>query len=114
MIIAAETCLILEEGEYSDKSWSGPFRVLKDMDQAALAQEFRDQWSPAAGNWRDYPSVGEFIAWLSTNKFIEDIDNAWSWYLGIYGFDPIIAPASPTLCGETEERSDEMPERVNG
>lgn len=93
--IAAGTILILESGEYSDKSWHGPFRVLKDFDQAEISQTFRDNWSPGPDSWRDKedgPGRGDFLSWLVRNGYVEDLDGVVAWHIGSYEFDPTIHP----------------------
>jgi hypothetical protein len=97
MKIKAGTTLILEHGEYSDYTFAGPFRVLKDFDQAEVCAEFRAQWKPdPQEDWRDSPSEYEFIGWISKAGYVEDVP-AHKWHIGSYRFDPSIQtePADP-------------------
>lgn len=77
-----DSTLILETGEYSDRSWHGPFRALRDFstrDAADRAKaEFRPKWE---GHAMD---PEEFIDWLIKEKYIELID-CNSEHVGSYG-----------------------------
>lgn len=89
MIIKKNTILILTNGRYSDFTFSGPFKVLKDIDQIETSNLFRQQWKPKRV-WDDKPREEEFIAWLSTNDFIEDI-LFHEWHIGeFFSFNPVI------------------------
>lgn len=91
--IAAGHLLIIETGEYSDRSWHGPFRVLKDFDQAEVSETFRQEWSPDECSWRDRedgPSEHDIMPWLARNGYIDDVDNVRVWHVGSYGFSPEI------------------------
>ncbi len=111
MIIQPGTTLTLETGEYSDFTYVGPFLVLRTMDQAELVGTFRErhppEWVPylqsTLDNWKKMgwpqrdkgywkqPDTNMFIAWLTKEGYIEDIENHDSWYLGSYGrFEPQI------------------------
>ena len=76
--------LILEMGEYSDKSWSGPFRVLKDFDLRDMADEFKSSFKPEKDNYTDEPSPYDLRDWLHKSGLIEDVD-CRSAYIGSYG-----------------------------
>lgn len=90
MRIKAGTVLVTTSGEYSDYRYNGPFRVLRDFDQAEVAETFRDEWRSTPRDEWDRPSEHDFVAWACANGFIEDLDNTWEWYLGSYGFEPDI------------------------
>lgn len=90
MKIKAGTVLVFDHGEYSDYSFSGPFRVLKDFDQADVAEKFRDDWrSQPREEWNDTPSETDFIAWMNKNGYVEDMPSH-QWHIGAYGFNPQI------------------------
>ena len=76
--------LILETGEYSDKSWSGPFKVLKDFDIREAAAQYKSEFKPDENSYSDEPSPYEFRDWLSKTGLIEDVD-CRSVHIGSYG-----------------------------
>lgn len=91
MLIKADTLLTIEQGEYSDRSWDGPFRVLKDFDQAAVSEEYRAQFKPDPNELEDEPNPRNFVAWLATSGYVEDVQVSLSWHVGCYGrFEPEI------------------------
>lgn len=81
-IIPAGILLTLDEGEYSDKQYHGPFRVAKDIDKVAVLAAFRAQWTPD-NDYDDEPSPDEFMAYLGREGYIVDEDST-SWYIGSY------------------------------
>ncbi|MEZ2132528.1 MULTISPECIES: hypothetical protein [unclassified Sinorhizobium] len=89
MIIKEGTILAFSSGSYSDKWTSGPFNVLKEIDQKDVVDAFKAQFVPEY-EWDD-PSESEFITWLSANGYIKDVAQFYNWYTGNYGFNPIIA-----------------------
>lgn len=76
--------LILEDGEYSDKSWAGPFRVLKDFDIVELAEQLKSTFKPAEHHYSEEPGPSDFREWLHTQGFIEDVE-CRSVHVGSYG-----------------------------
>lgn len=83
------TLLIVETGEYSDRSWSDPVRVLKDVLKANLVEEFKRKWKKPKDGWRDTPSPDDFLPWLVKTGYVEFVDNVHSWHVGSYGeFEP--------------------------
>ncbi len=83
-IIPSGSLLIIETDEYSDKTWEGPFRVLKDLDQAVVSQAFRNQsFGQPHG-----ALASDFLPWLVKNGYVEDETNCFAWHVGTYGFDP--------------------------
>lgn len=84
MLIKKGTVLCLETGEYSDYVVHGPFRVLRDFDQGQVVAQFKAQWTPPH-EWRDEPDPDEFMGWLVSERYIEDIDPVLRWHLGSYG-----------------------------
>lgn len=81
-LFKAGELVILETGEYSDSSWHGPFRSLKDFDMRDAADEFRSGFKKE-DEW-DRPGPYEFIAWLSGAGYLEQLD-AHSLHVGSYG-----------------------------
>ena len=95
MKIRAGTLLTIEFGEYSDFSYAGPFRVLKDFDQAGISEEYRRHWQNESPD-KDISSFlndseRKFVSWLAREGFVEDADSV-SWHVGSSGFDPDIDP----------------------
>lgn len=88
MKIRAGTVLVFDHGEYSDYSFTGPFRVLKDFDQAEVSEQFREQWK-APNEWRNNPDESEFISWMNLTGYVEDLPSH-QWHIGSYGFSPSI------------------------
>lgn len=86
------TLLVIETGEYSDRNWFGPVRMLKTASKADLIEKFREQWKPPADaeyEWEKKPNSGDFMPWLVKSGFAEDVPNVESWHVGSYGdFDP--------------------------
>lgn len=92
MKIKKDTVLMLSNGAYSDYGVEGPYRVLKTFDQVKVCESFKAEWeaknNPKLHSW-SAPSTNQFIAWLHSNGYIEDIA-AHQWYLGDMDFDPVI------------------------
>ena len=91
------TVLIIEVGEYSDRRWSGPVRVIKPFIKADAADKFvkqherrRRYWKPEyEGDEYDKPDPDAFLPWLVKTGYVEHVDNVTSWHVGSYGdFDP--------------------------
>lgn len=76
--------LIIEMGEYSDKSWSGPYRVVKDFDIVELAEQLKATFKPAEHAYSDEPGPYDFRDWLSAEGFIQDVE-CRSVHIGAYG-----------------------------
>lgn len=79
--------LILSHGEYSDYSYSGPFRVLKDFDPKEQADECREYWRQLPESercWQEGPDSSNYIAFLHARGFIEDVD-CTEIHVGSYG-----------------------------
>ncbi len=83
-VLKKGTLLIIETGEYSDHSWSGPVRMLGDFTKADLAERFRAEWKPKY-EWEDRPNPGDFLPWLIEQKLAEHVDDVESWHVGSYG-----------------------------
>lgn len=102
-ILAGQT-ITFETGEYSDFTYVGPFTVLKDFDQKEVVDAYLEFDKPTEevvtyvdrlGVERLYtkkivPDDDRFIAWLTKEGYIQDIENNVQWYLGSYGFKPEI------------------------
>lgn len=88
-ILKKGTLLIIETGEYNDRTWFGPFRMLKDAMKETLAKQYKAQWKPDKDGWPDKPDPDGFISWLTVAGFIEDVSDVHSWHVGSYGrFEP--------------------------
>jgi hypothetical protein len=81
-LFKAGELLLLESGEYSDKSWAGPFRVLKDFDIREAAGEVKAAYKPDYDG--DEPGTTNLREWLFTNGFLEDVE-CRSIHIGSYG-----------------------------
>ena len=66
--------VILENGEYSDRSWSGPFRVLKDFDMVELAEQLKATFQPEQDHYSSEPGPYDFIQWLSAEGYLQDVE----------------------------------------
>ena len=83
------TLLVLETGEYSDRSTMDPVRLLVTATKQELADAYRAQWKKGADDWNDEPDASGFIAWLTATKKVEAVDNVHTWHVGSYGrFEP--------------------------
>jgi len=83
------TLLIIETGEYSDRNWGGPVRMLKNITMAELAEKYRAEWKPDPQWPDDKPSPNDFLPWLIKAEWAEDVKNVVSWHVGSYGeFEP--------------------------
>lgn len=84
------TLLLIETGEYSDKSWGGPVRLLKSTSRTKLADAFKKQHvQQDPDDPFDRPDPRDFLPWLIKSGFAEAIDNFESWHVGSYGsFEP--------------------------
>lgn len=89
MKIETGAVLVIETGEYSDYSFTGPFRVLKAFDQAEIVEAYAAE-TPKQ-EWSDKPDLEPFIPWLVKHGYIEDVPGVVSWHVGGYGrFEPEI------------------------
>jgi hypothetical protein len=88
MIIQAGTILTFEDGEYSEFSYNGPFRVVKDFDQKKVVNDYIKLFKPEY--LQDKPDVERFLNYLSVNDYIVDDFPKYAWYLGAYKFEPQI------------------------
>jgi hypothetical protein len=88
-ILELGTLLVIETGEYSDKQWNGPVRMLISISKGELVERFRADWKPES--WQDPedgPEPGGFLPWLVASRYAEHVD-AHSWHVGSYGrFEP--------------------------
>jgi hypothetical protein len=83
-ILKKGTLLIVETGEYSDRSWGGPVRLLKNATKADLANAYKREWKPE-NKWEDEPNPGDFLPWLVRSGRAEEVDDVHSWHIGSYG-----------------------------
>ena len=79
-MIEKGTILTLEEGEYSDKQWHGPFKVLVNFNRQEQLDAFYAQWKPK--DFKRGPMPDVFIAWLTKTGKIRDLNKSTSWYIG--------------------------------
>jgi hypothetical protein len=83
--IKAGTLLIIETGEYSDRDWQSPVRVLKDFVKFDVAEEFK----ALPRSRRRSPGPADFLPWLITAGYVEAVDDVTSWHVGCYSqFEP--------------------------
>ena len=79
--------LILETGCYSDYSFQGPFKVLKDFESREEAEKHTTIYAFSVAeedkDW-DHASTNSFIAHLVTNGFIEEMGYVRE-HIGDYG-----------------------------
>lgn len=74
MTFAPGQLLVIEEGEYSDFGYYGPFNVLKPFSKMASI----DEWKQQRQGW---DGATEFAAWLNKLGYIEDIKELQVWAL---------------------------------
>lgn len=88
-VLRAGTLLIVETGEYSDSSWHGPVRMLKDAVKSDLAEQYKVDWKQMdEDDWRTEPYPTNFLPWLIKSGWAEAVD-VHSWHVGSYGsFEP--------------------------
>lgn len=89
--LKAGSLLIIETGEYSDRSWSDPVRLLKDVVKADIADGYRAAWPSLKEKYDDddRPDPSGFLLWLVKSGYAEDVANVHSWHIGSYGdFEP--------------------------
>ena len=88
-VLKKGTLLVIETGEYSDRSWDGPVRLLKDFKKADVVAKFRAQWKKPDDGWTIAPSAEEFLPWLIKRRYVESVDDVSSWHVGSYSrFEP--------------------------
>lgn len=75
--------LILSSGEYSDYSWSGPYRPLKKFTVREALDAFKAQWKPN-DEWDETPTPEEFEGWLVSQRWIDPISSD-EIHIGGYG-----------------------------
>lgn len=76
--------LILETGEYSDSTWTGPFIVVREIDKAKVADEYRATCDPDPYT-EDAATPEGFIGWLAKSGYIVDVPTAHRWHVGSCG-----------------------------
>jgi hypothetical protein len=89
-VFAAGTLLVIETGAYSDHSWDGPVRVMRDFTAREAAEKYIAAWvAPKDEEWKDAPTADGFLPWLVKECFVEAVDNVVAWHVGGYGrFEP--------------------------
>ena len=71
-------------GEYSDRGWAGPFKILKSYDEEETQRKFVEENTDESGD-RDY-YLGDYPSFLVKEGYIEIIDNDYETHLGSYYF----------------------------
>jgi len=62
----------LSSGEYSDYSFNGLYRVLKDLHLPTLAQDYHDSLKPNKWGQKDVSATG-FGSWLIRGGYVEEV-----------------------------------------
>lgn len=83
-VLKKGTLLVVETGEYSDRAYHGPVRMLGDFAKADLAEQFKSEWKPA-NEYDDRPDPSDFLPWLIKTGKAETIEGIHSWHVGSYG-----------------------------
>ncbi len=94
-ILEKGSLLVLEHGEYSDRRWDEPIRMLKTVTKGDLAEAFRmawrldakvreRQWGGVPDDPDDYPAGECFGPFLIRAGWAEAVDNVTSWHVGTY------------------------------
>jgi hypothetical protein len=89
--LEAGTLLIIETGEYSDRDWRGPVRLIAPATKQELVDAFKSEWKKEdyPESWRDAPGPEDFLPWLIKSGRAEDVENVHAWHVGSYGeFEP--------------------------
>lgn len=92
--LKAGTLLIIETGEYSDRGWGGPVKLLRNFTKQELADDYRKEWrkedfSENGYSWNDEANPNDFLPWLIKTKRAEHVDDVHSWHIGSYSsFEP--------------------------
>lgn len=88
-VLKKGTLLVIETGEYSDRTWYGPVRLLKAASRQQMADAFKSSWKKGPDDWGDTPDPSDFLPWLVSENWVEHVDNVYAWHVGSYGqFDP--------------------------
>lgn len=90
-VLKKGTLLIIETGEYSDRDYHGPVKLLRTFTKQELADSYRTEWKKEdyKDSYRDEPNPDDFLPWLVKSKRAEHVDNAHSWHVGSYSeFEP--------------------------
>lgn len=75
--------LMLSTGEYSDYSFSGPYKILKDFTFGEIVEEIKENFKPSyEGDEIDNYSVAPY---LIKRGYIEDVENCTEVHCGSYG-----------------------------
>lgn len=81
------TLLVIETGEYSDRSTFA--RLIVSSTKQELADAYRAEWVKEPDGWRDAPDPDGFLSWLIKTNKAEAVDNVHTWHVGSYGqFEP--------------------------
>lgn len=83
--------LIIETGEYSDRDWGGPVRMLVSATKQELVDAYRAEWNKKdfPDGWRDEVNPDDFMPWLIKTKRAEAVEDCTAWHVGSYStFEP--------------------------
>lgn len=83
MLVKKDTLLVLETGEYSDYTFHGPFRVIKDYDEAEVIEGYKKGFIPEYEG-DDSPDPHGFGGWMIAQGYLELLEHL-SWHVGSYG-----------------------------
>lgn len=81
--------LVITYGDYSDKEWHGPLRVIKTFTQSAVGKAYVEATPRRKlGNWVEPTPTDDFVPWLVKEGYVEAIDDCREWDIGSYnGFE---------------------------
>lgn len=82
------TLITFQTGCYSDKTWHGPFKVVREFIRDDVAAEFLRQWI-APSVWEERPEPEQFLAWMQRAGYIDPVDGTTEWHIGDFNrFEP--------------------------
>jgi hypothetical protein len=88
-VLVKGSLLMLLTGEYSDKQYDGPFKVLRTMSKLDMARAFLTYHAMQGSDDHsgDPPSASEFTAFLVRANIVELLIADY-WHVGDYEFSP--------------------------
>lgn len=84
-VLKKGTLLIIENGEYSDRNWGGPVKLLHSFTKQELADAYRAEWKKEdyPDGYRDELGPEDFLPWLIKSKRAVHVD-VHAWHVGSY------------------------------
>lgn len=82
LIYPKGTVLLLEEGEYSDRSYCGHLVTVRDLNLREAGASYAEQYK--AEDEYDRPDPSGFVAWLVAEQFAMPLDHSEA-HIGSYG-----------------------------